>query len=203
MTAVRASGAAPVVVIASHNQGKIAEFMSLLAPLPWVLTSAAALGLAEPEETGITFAANAEIKARAIGTASGQWALADDSGLEVAALAGAPGVYSARYAGADRDFQRAMQRIETELAGQTDRRAQFVTVLALYQTAQQITFFQGTVTGTLIWPPRGSGGFGYDPMFVPDGATQTFAEMAAAEKGQRSHRGAACAALRHHFGVET
>lgn len=183
------------IVIASHNHGKIAEFSDLLLPLNARLQSAAALGLPEPEETGQSFTANAEIKALATAKASGMIALADDSGLEVMALGGEPGIYSARWAGPHRDFKLAMARVEDGLRGQDDRRARFISVLALAWPDGYVTFFEGTVEGKLVWPPRGAKGFGYDPMFLPDGYALTFGEMSAEEKAKISHRARACAAL--------
>lgn len=183
------------LVIASHNRGKIPEFARLLAPLQLTLSSAADLGLPEPEETGTTFEANAAIKARAIAEACGQICLSDDSGLAVEALGGDPGVYSARWAGEPRDFNVAMQRVETALQGKENRRAKFITVLALCWPDGAVEFFAGEVVGALVWPPRGTEGFGYDAMFVPDGYTQTFGEMPPEQKALISHRGAACTAL--------
>lgn len=183
------------LVIASHNRGKIIEFERLLAPLGLCLRNAADLGLTEPKETGTSFAENAAIKARAIAAACGKAVLADDSGLAVDALGGDPGIYSARWAGSTRDFKMAMQRIETLLAGNVNRRAKFVTALALCAPTGEIEFFTGEVAGVLVCPPRGADGFGYDPMFVPDGYTKTFAEMSSEQKARISHRGAACAEL--------
>jgi XTP/dITP diphosphohydrolase len=176
------------LVIASHNFGKVREIRELLQPLGVEVLASAELGLAEPEETGVTFAANAEIKARAAAEASGQAALADDSGLVVTALAGAPGVHSARWAGAERDFLVAMQRVETALQGELDRRAHFACALALCWPDGHCEVFEGFVHGRLVWPPRGNRGFGYDPMFVPDGYDETFGEMKPAEKHRISHR---------------
>lgn len=183
------------LVIATHNRGKVPEFAALLAPLRLRLISAGELGLPEPEETGDSFAANALLKARAAASASGCAALADDSGLTVTALDGAPGIYSARWAGANKDFAAAMQRIETALADKADRSAAFVSVLALCWPDGTEQVFEGKIPGTLVWPPRGGHGFGYDPMFVPDGESQTFAEMTAEQKNSLSHRARACAAL--------
>lgn len=183
------------LVIATHNRGKIPEFAALLAPLALNLVSAGELGLPEPEETGDSFTANALLKARAAAAASGCVALADDSGLAVTALDGAPGIYSARWAGPQKDFAGAMQRIETLLAGQDDRSAAFVSVLALCWPDGAEQTFEGKVSGQLIWPPRGDHGFGYDPMFRPDGEKLTFAEMPAVQKNSLSHRARACTAL--------
>jgi XTP/dITP diphosphohydrolase len=178
------------VVIASHNEGKVREIAELFAPLGVACISAASVGLPEPEETGATFADNAVLKAVAAAKASGMLALADDSGLEVAALGGAPGIHSARWGGPDKDFGLAMQRVQHDLAaiGATDRRANFVCVLALAAADGTAQIFQGTVFGTLTWPPRGSRGFGYDPIFVPDGYDATFGEMEPGLKNRLSHR---------------
>jgi XTP/dITP diphosphohydrolase len=169
------------LVIASHNPGKVEEIEALLAPRGVLTIGAAALGLPEPEETGATFEANAELKARAAAEASRLPALADDSGLVVPVLDGAPGIYSARWAGPTKDFRIAMERVQREL-GQRDRRAHFVAVLALAWPDGAIETFRGEIYGRLTWPPRGERGFGYDPMFRPDGADMTFGEMSAEEK---------------------
>jgi XTP/dITP diphosphohydrolase len=179
------------LVVATHNKGKLVEIAELLSPFGIAVLGAAALGLPEPEETGATFEANAELKARAAATPSGAPALADDSGLVVPALGGAPGIYSARWAGATRDFAHAMARVESELAGKRDRRAHFVAALALAWPDGHAETFRGEVQGTLTWPPRGMRGFGYDPMFVADGETETFGEMEPARKHAMSHRAAA------------
>ena len=176
------------LVIASHNPGKIREIDALLGPLGVTVVSAADLGLPEPEETGSTFAANAEIKARAAADGSGLPALADDSGLAVAALDGDPGIFSARWAGPGKDFAVAMRRVEDALAGNPDRRAHFVCALALCWPDGHCEIFEGTVHGTLVWPARGSRGFGYDPMFVPEGHDMTFGEMDPDHKHRISHR---------------
>ena len=176
------------LVIASHNPGKVREIADLLHPFGTEVMSAADLGLAEPIETGTTFAANAELKARAAAEASGQLALADDSGLVVAALAGAPGIHSARWAGPDKDFRAAMQKVEDELQGKNDRRAHFACALALCWPDGNLEAFDGAVHGTLVWPPRGTEGFGYDPVFVADGHDLTFGEMDPVEKHRISHR---------------
>ncbi len=176
------------LVIASHNPGKVREIADLLQPFGTEVTSAADLRLAEPIETGTTFAANAELKARAAAEASGQLALADDSGLVVAALAGEPGIHSARWAGPDKDFRAAMQKVEDELQGKNDRRAHFACALALCWPDGNLEAFDGAVHGTLVWPPRGTEGFGYDPVFVADGHDLTFGEMDPAEKHRISHR---------------
>ena len=187
----------PKLVIASHNAGKIREIAALLAPFRVTVVSAAALGLPEPEETGATFVANAELKARASAEASGLPALADDSGLAVHALGGEPGIHSARWAetGNGRDFGVAMEKVEAALAGKADRTAHFVCVLALAWPDGHIECFEGRVDGALVWPPRGDQGFGYDPMFRPDGHDLTFGEMAPVVKGPLTHRADAFAKL--------
>lgn len=176
------------LVIASHNKGKVREIGELLAPFGVEAVSAADLGLPEPEETGDTFIANAELKARAAAKAANLPALADDSGLEVAALDGRPGIHSARWAGPDKDFTAAMKKIETEVAGNADRRANFACALALCWPDGHCETFLGRVDGRLVWPPRGNKGFGYDPMFVADGMTRTFAEIEPDAKHTISHR---------------
>jgi len=188
------------LVIASHNPDKLREIAELIAPHGLKAETAAELGLDEPEETGSTFEANAELKALTAAIATGLPALADDSGLMVDALDGAPGVHSARFAGPDRDFTRAMREVEKRLvaAGATTpdkRRARFVAVVCLASPTGKAETFRGEVAGTLVWPPRGSGGFGYDPMFQPDGCERTFAEMSASEKHGLSHRARALAAF--------
>jgi XTP/dITP diphosphohydrolase len=181
------------LVVATHNPGKVVEIAELLQPYGIEPVAAGALGLPEPEETGATFRANAEIKARAAAIASGEPALADDSGLDVAALGGAPGIRSARWAGPDKDFRVAMKRVEEELAakGDPDRRARFVCALALCWPDGECAIFEGTVAGQLAFPPRGGRGFGYDPIFVPDGYDLTFGEMEPAAKHAMSHRAVA------------
>ena len=181
------------VVMASHNPGKVRELGELLAPLGIEAVSATDCGLPEPEETATTFAGNARLKAMAAARASGLPALSDDSGLMVDALDGAPGVHSARWAGAGRDFALAMRNVEERLEarGATTperRRAHFVCALCLAWPDGASEVFEGRVDGTLVWPPRGARGFGYDPMFVPDGHDQTFAEMEPAAKHAISHR---------------
>lgn len=178
------------LVLASHNAGKLREIADLMAPYGIQVVSAATLGLPEPEETGTTFVANAELKARAAAQASGLPALADDSGLAVVALDGAPGIYSARWAGPTRDFAVAMARVQHELEarGTTDRRAYFVAALSLCWPDGHCESFEGRVHGTLSWPPRGNRGFGYDPIFVPDGYRESFGELDPALKHAISHR---------------
>jgi XTP/dITP diphosphohydrolase len=175
------------LVIASHNPGKVVEMTALLAPYRIQTISAVELGLAEPEETGSTFEANAALKAHAAAQAAGLPALADDSGLAVPALDGAPGIYSARWAGANKDFAAAMARVQREL-GDKDRSATFVSVLALAWPDGEEALFRGEVHGHLSWPPRGDKGFGYDPIFVPDGHTMTFGEIEPDEKYRIDHR---------------
>jgi XTP/dITP diphosphohydrolase len=173
------------LVIATHNTGKLREFEELLRPFDLSLLGAAALGLEEPEETGSTFRGNAILKAQAAARASRFVALADDSGLCVDALDGAPGVYSARWAGAPKDFGAAMARVERELeahAAPPPWRAAFVSVLALAWPDGAVETFEGRVDGSLVFPPRGTAGFGYDPIFRPDGHDRTFGEMSSHEK---------------------
>jgi XTP/dITP diphosphohydrolase len=173
------------LVIATHNAGKLREFEELLRPFDLSLLGAAALGLEEPEETGSTFRGNAILKAQAAARASRFVALADDSGLCVDALDGAPGVYSARWAGPTKDFGAAMARVERELeahAAPPPWRAAFVSVLALAWPDGAVETFEGRVDGSLVFPPRGTAGFGYDPIFRPDGHDRTFGEMSSHEK---------------------
>ena len=176
------------IVIASHNAGKVLEIADLLKPYVVRSVFAADLGLAEPEETGTTFTANAELKALAAAHAAGLPALADDSGLAVMALDGRPGIHSARWAGPKSDFSAAMERIESALGPGTDRRAQFVSALTLAWPDGHLETHEGRIRGTLVWPPRGDNGFGYDPMFRPDGHQITFGEMAPDDKHTISHR---------------
>ena len=187
----------PRLVIASHNEGKLREIAGLMRPLGVATASALELGLAEPEETGLTFQDNAILKARAAAEASRAPALADDSGLVVAGLGGAPGIHSARWAEAarGRDFAAAMRRVETELDGCADRGAYFACVLALYWPDGHCETFAGRIDGVLTFPPRGEKGFGYDPIFVPDGHDITFGEMEADKKHAISHRAVAFAKL--------
>ena len=181
------------LVVASHNAGKVAEIEALIAPFGLTTVAAADLGLPEPDETGTTFVENAEIKAIAAATAAGLPALADDSGLEVLALGGAPGIYSARWAGPDRNFALAMQRVHDELAHRGAWRregpfANFTAALCLAWPDGEEAAFEGKVYGCLVWPPRGTKGFGYDPMFLPEGETLTFGEMEPDAKHAISHR---------------
>jgi len=186
------------LVVASHNPGKVREISALMAPLGIETVSAGDLGLPEPEETGLTFRANAELKARAAASASGLAALADDSGLCVAALGGEPGIYSARWAGDTKDFGHAMEQVEQAMkrSGSADRSAAFVCGLALaWPEEDGIDYFEGKVEGTLVWPPRGANGFGYDPVFVATGHDITFGEMDPDAKHAISHRADAFAQL--------
>jgi XTP/dITP diphosphohydrolase len=178
------------LVVASHNQGKVREIAALVTPLGLKPVSAAELSLPEPEETEASFAGNAALKARAAATGSGLPALADDSGLEVMALDRAPGVYSARWAGPQRDFRAAMERVWRELLekGARDLSARFVCVLALAQPDGPVQTFEGEARGRIVWPPRGEHGFGYDPIFAPDGHERTFGEMSHEEKLPLTHR---------------
>jgi XTP/dITP diphosphohydrolase len=183
------------LVIASHNPGKVREIDDLLRPFGIETVGAAAVGLVEPEETGTTFAENAALKARAAARVAKLPALADDSGLAVSALEGSPGIYSARWAGPRKDFAIAMRKVEDALKGKSDRRAAFVAALALAWPDGRCDVFEGRVEGTLVWPPRGEKGFGYDPIFVPAGHTITFGEMEPAKKHTISHRAKAFAKL--------
>ena len=182
------------LVIATHNPGKLRELRELLAPYGIEAVSAGDLGLGEPDETGTSFRDNARIKAVAAATASGLPAFADDSGLAVDALDGAPGIHSARWAGPDKDFQHAMQLVEDQLRERyavtpEQRRAHFVSALCVAWPDGHLEDFEATVDGTLVWPGRGTLGFGYDPMFLPDGHDRTFGEMPADEKHGLPPRG--------------
>jgi XTP/dITP diphosphohydrolase len=175
------------LVIATHNPGKLREMRELLAPFGIEAVSAGELGLAEPEETGSSFRANARIKAEAATAATGLPAFADDSGLAVDALGGAPGIHSARWAGPDKNFRRAMEKVEADVAGHSAgnpnaRRAHFVSALCVAWPDNHVEEFEARVDGVLVWPPRGDKGFGYDPMFLPDGHDRTFGEMSSDEK---------------------
>jgi XTP/dITP diphosphohydrolase len=193
---VRRLGVGARLVLASHNVGKLAELDDLLRPHRITVISAASLGLPEPDEDAPDFVGNARIKALAATRASGLPALADDSGFCVAALAGAPGVHSARWAGPGKDFAHAMQRVNREAGAAPDRRAWFVAALCLAWPDGHTATFVGRVDGEMTWPPRGTNGFGYDPMFIPAGATATFGEMDSAQKHAISHRARAFAQLR-------
>jgi XTP/dITP diphosphohydrolase len=184
-TAARRARLPGRLVVATHNAGKLREIEELLEPFGIVLLGAATLGLEEPEETGSSFRDNALLKARAASRASGLAALADDSGLCVEALGGAPGIYSARWAGPTKDFRAAMARVERELEARRAPppwRAAFISVLALAWPDGADETFEGRVDGDLVFPPRGTAGFGYDPIFRPDGHDRTFGEMSAEEK---------------------
>lgn len=178
------------LVIASHNEGKVHELGELFAAYGIDCVSAGSLDLPEPEETGDTFEANALLKARAAAAGSGLIALGDDSGLEVEALGGAPGIHSARWGGAERDFGKAIARVHEELeaTGGGYTRANFICALALAAPNGEDAVFTGRVFGSIHWPPRGTRGFGYDPIFMPDGHEETFGEMDLQHKNALSHR---------------
>ncbi len=176
------------LVIATHNPGKLREIAELVAPFKVEAISAAALGLPEPEETGTSYRDNAVLKAEAAARAARLPALADDSGVAIEALNGAPGIYTARWAGPTKDFRIAMERANRELGDNPNRRAHFICCLALAWPDGHVETFQSEWPGTLAWPPRGERGFGFDPMFVPDGYMQTAGEMEPAQKHAISHR---------------
>jgi XTP/dITP diphosphohydrolase len=176
------------LIIASHNPGKVREINDLLHPFGIMVRSASELSLEEPEETGDTFVTNAILKAEAAAHAAQLPALADDSGLVVEALGGDPGIFSARWAGPGKDFTVAMEKIETLLKPESVRTAKFVCALALAWPDGHVETFEGLVKGDLVWPPRGLLGFGYDPMFLPNGRVETFGEMNQVEKHTISHR---------------
>jgi XTP/dITP diphosphohydrolase len=184
--------AEPKLIVASHNKGKLVEIADLLSRFAVETVGADALGLPEPEETGNTFIANAELKALAAATKAGLPALSDDSGLAVDALDGAPGIYSARWAETanGRDFDFAMHKIEMALhqKGDVPRTARFICALTLAWPDGHVESFEGKVEGTLVWPMRGKNGFGYDPIFLPSGGDMTFGEMEPAAKHAMSHR---------------
>jgi XTP/dITP diphosphohydrolase len=186
------------LVIASHNEGKVEEIREMLDGFGIQVKSAAEAGIDEPEETGATFTENAELKAHNACKQSGLSALADDSGLVVPALDGAPGIYSARWAGPNKDFSVAFNRIQTEL-GEKDPAAYFICVLSLALPDGEIQNFEGRVDGKLTFPPRGDKGFGYDPIFIPDGYAITFGEFNPAEKNKISHRARAFAKFVHYL----
>ncbi len=186
------------LVVATHNPGKLKEIAELIVPYGLAAVSAGDLSLPEPDETETTFAGNARLKAVAAARAANLPALADDSGLEVEALGGAPGVYSARWAGPSKDFGRAMHRVADEVAadgrwGSAGPRANFTCALSLALPNGDEHIFEGKIFGRLVWPPRGTQGFGYDPMFLADGETLTFGEMEPARKHAISHRARAFA----------
>jgi XTP/dITP diphosphohydrolase len=187
------------LVIASHNPGKVREIAELVARLGIRTRSASEVGLPEPAETGSTFAENAALKAVNAARASDRIALADDSGLSVNALDGAPGIFSARWAGPDKDFSMAMARVERELRARScpDSTARFTCALALASPAGEVQVFEGEVRGKLVFPPRGNKGFGYDPIFVADGMDKTFGEIEPAAKHGMSHRARAFEQLLH------
>lgn len=176
------------LVLASHNKGKLKEFEKLLEGLVGEIKSAGDLGLIEPPETGTTFLKNATMKAVTAMKACGLPCLSDDSGMSVNALGGSPGVYSADWAGPEKDFQKAMGMVHEKLGDNPDRSAFFTSVLVLAYPDGKTEVFEGRVNGTIVWPPRGVEGFGYDPMFLPDKCDKTFGEMSAAEKHAISHR---------------
>ena len=180
------------LVLATHNAGKVVELQELVTPHALEVVSAGNLGLDEPEETGDSFIANAELKALAAALATGLPALADDSGLCVDALGGAPGIYSARWAGPQKDFAAAMAQVHEALVSaggaETPRMAHFVCALSLAWPDGHVETVEGRVDGTLVWPPRGTNGFGYDPMFLMHGRHQTYGEMSRAEKEAENHR---------------
>jgi len=184
------------LVLASHNPGKLREIAALVAPFGLEVVSAGALGLPEPEEDAPDFAGNARIKALAAARGAGLPALADDSGFCLAALGGAPGVQSARWAGPGKDFAPAMARVNAEMGASADRRAWFVAALCLAWPDGETASFLGRVDGTAVWPPRGTRGFGYDPIFQPNGVAETFGEMVPEAKEAISHRARAFAQLR-------
>ena len=188
-----------VLIVASHNRGKVREIKALLGPHGIEPVGASELGLPEPEETGLTFAANAELKARAAADTGKHPALADDSGLWVNALNGDPGIYSARWAGPTKDFSVAMARVERELLEKKahDFSAKFVCALSLAMPHGEMKTFEGEVHGRLTFPPRGALGFGYDPIFIPDGGEQTFGEIDPRVKNAMSHRARAFEKLLH------
>ena len=188
------------LIIASHNQGKVTEIRDLLDPLGLELISAASLNLPEPEETANTFSGNARLKAEAATLATGFPAFADDSGLSVDALDGEPGIYSARWAGEDKDFAMAMKKVNAALCEvdvnlkiEASRSASFFCALALSWPDNKTEIFEGSINGTLCWPPRGGNGFGYDPIFIPTGYDETFGELDQKLKHSISHRAKAFA----------
>ena len=183
------------LIIATHNKGKVVEIAALLGAYVREFPSAGDLGLPVPDETGATFHENATIKALAAARASNMPALADDSGLCVNALNGQPGVYSADWGGPDKDFKMAMMRVNDELGDNPDRSAYFVSVLVIAWPDGHCESVEGRVQGTLVWPLRGAGGHGYDPMFMPEGRDKTFGEMTMDKKSEISHRGRAFEAL--------
>ncbi|GAB3122982.1 RdgB/HAM1 family non-canonical purine NTP pyrophosphatase [Novispirillum itersonii] len=188
MTAPRRLSAGDTLIVASHNAGKVREIRDLLAPFSIDVRSAGDLNLPEPEETGSTYAENAILKAVAAATAANLPALSDDSGVSVSALDGAPGIYSARWAGPEKDFEMAMSKVIRLVGANPDRAVAFICVLCVAWPDGHTECFEGRVDGTLTAPPRGTNGFGYDPMFTPDGYDQTFGEMDPTAKHAISHR---------------
>lgn len=188
MNASRRLSAGDTLIVASHNAGKVREIRDLLAPFSIDVRSAGDLNLPEPEETGSTYAENAILKAVAAATAANLPALSDDSGVSVNALDGAPGIYSARWAGPEKDFEMAMKKVADLVGPNPDRAVAFICVLCVAWPDGHTECFEGRVDGTLTTPPRGTNGFGYDPMFTPDGYDQTFGEMDPTEKHAISHR---------------
>lgn len=184
------------LVLASHNKGKLAEFRDMMDLKGVTITSAGDMGIPEPVEDGTSFMANGLIKARAVSKAAQQVCLADDSGLCVNALKGDPGVYSADWAGTPRDFNHAMQLVHDKMGDAADKGAAFVSTLVLCWPDGHYEVAEGRIEGTIVWPPRGDQGFGYDPMFVPQGDTRTFGEMSLADKKKYSHRARAWDALK-------
>lgn len=176
------------LLLATHNPGKVVELAELVGPLGLEVVSAADIGLDEPEETGLTFRENAELKARAAAIASGLPALADDSGLCVDALDGAPGIYSARWAGPNKDFAAAMAQVNDAMGQEGPRSAHFVCALSVAWPDGHVETVEGRVDGRLVWPPRGENGFGYDPMFVMAGESQTYGEVPRHVKEADNHR---------------
>lgn len=207
LTSTSARSIAPgKIVIASHNQGKVSELIELVRPFGFAPIAASALGLAEPEEVATTFVGNAELKAVTAARLAGCLAIADDSGLIVPALDGAPGIFSARWGGGQKSFRAAMERVELELrasrTGPRDRRARLHCALTLAWPDSHCSSFEGHLEGQLVWPPRGSGGSGYDPMFVPLGHELTLGEVSASALLAIGARAAAFQKLKaFHFGA--
>lgn len=187
-----------VLVAATHNDGKLREFRDLFEPEGMIIHSAKELGLKEPVEDGDTFRENVLIKAEAACKATGERVLADDSGMEAEAIGGMPGIYTADWAGEPRDFYRAMAKVEEllQVSGSDNRVARFVSTLAIVWPDGQKAIFEGWVDGSLVWPPRGEKGFGFDPVFVPNGYNLTFGEMEPAQKHAIDHRADAFAKLK-------
>ena len=183
------------VVLATHNPGKIREFKQHLSRLPWQVSTSLDLRLPEPAEVGTSYEENAAIKAIETAERTGQIVLADDSGLEVNSLEGAPGVYTALWAGSAKDYGLAMNRLNRELQPFKDRSASFLCTLILAAPGGDCLIFRGSIEGTIVWPPRGARGFGFDPVFVANGHTHTFAELAEETKSAMNHRARAFDAL--------